>query len=235
MNESCSIMSAIVDSRDLVANRFCNTLVNLYRLKRLRTVVVKLLNQFDVAPMLSQTRREILSRYYDVHVGAYSYGGCLEFGRLPPNVSVGRYVSTASDFVVFRRNHPLDFISLHPFFYNKALGFVETDAFPHSPLVIEHDAWIGSRAIITPGCSRIGIGAVVAAGAVVTKDVPDFGIAMGVPAKVQRFRFGESVKARVLNSSWWMLSIEELRKSKDLMCNPYNEFRDWTMVSSPYS
>ena len=57
-----------------------------------------------------------------------------------------------------------------------------------TPLHIAGDVWIGSRAIILPGCRRIGHGAIIGAGAVVTKDVPDWAVVGGNPAKVIRYR-----------------------------------------------
>lgn len=57
-----------------------------------------------------------------------------------------------------------------------------------TPLHIAGDVWIGARAIILPGCKRIGHGAIVGAGSVVTKDVPDYAIVGGNPAKVIGFR-----------------------------------------------
>lgn len=59
---------------------------------------------------------------------------------------------------------------------------------PISPLTVEKDVWIGSRAIVLPGCARIGTGAIIGAGAVVTKDVPDWAIVGGNPATVMKFR-----------------------------------------------
>ncbi len=57
-----------------------------------------------------------------------------------------------------------------------------------TPLHIAGDVWIGSRAVILPGCKRIGHGAIVGAGAVVTKDIPDYAIVGGNPAKVLKYR-----------------------------------------------
>lgn len=57
-----------------------------------------------------------------------------------------------------------------------------------TPLHIAGDVWIGARAIILPGCQRIGHGSVIGAGSVVTKDVPDWAIVGGNPAEVIRFR-----------------------------------------------
>jgi virginiamycin A acetyltransferase len=100
-------------------------------------------------------------------------------------------------------------LSLHPFFYNSQLGFVAEDTITSSLLEIGHDAWIGERAIITPGCSRVGVGAVIGAGAVVTKDVPDFGVVAGNPAKLLRFRFPVDVQNLIRDSKWWERSVEE--------------------------
>lgn len=57
-----------------------------------------------------------------------------------------------------------------------------------TPLHVAGDVWIGARAIILPGCKRIGHGAIIGAGAVVTKDVPDYAIVGGNPAKVIKYR-----------------------------------------------
>lgn len=59
---------------------------------------------------------------------------------------------------------------------------------PDSPLEICDDVWIGARAIVLPGCTRIGAHSIIGAGAVVTKDVPDYAIVGGNPARVIRMR-----------------------------------------------
>lgn len=153
--------------------------------------------------MTSGTIRQILQTYHKVTVGTHSYGCCLIPGHLPPDVTVGRYVSMARQVSVFRRNHPLDRMSLHPYFYNAKLGVIDQDNIESVPLEIGHDAWIAEAVRITPGCRRIGIGAVVGTGAVVTKDVPDFAVVAGVPAKVVKFRFEPDRQRGILESRWW--------------------------------
>jgi serine acetyltransferase len=61
-----------------------------------------------------------------------------------------------------------------------------------------------------PGVSRVGDGAVIAAGAVVNKEVPPYAVVVGNPARVVRFRFSAPTIARLLASRWWEKSIQEI-------------------------
>jgi acetyltransferase-like isoleucine patch superfamily enzyme len=141
----------------------------------------------------------------------YSYGECFTPGAFPPGTIVGRYVSVADGVRAFSRNHPMRRLSLHPFFYNSALGYVPKDTIGSGSLEIGHDSWLGERAIITPGCRRVGIGAVVGAGAVVTRDVPNFAIVAGNPARLIIMRFADDLCDRILLSRWWELPISQIR------------------------
>ena len=77
---------------------------------------------------------------------------------------------------------------------------------------IGHDVWIGHGAIILPG-HNIGTGAVVAAGAVVTKDVPAYTIVAGNPARVIKRRFPEEIAARLTDLAWWDWNHDMLRQA----------------------
>jgi acetyltransferase-like isoleucine patch superfamily enzyme len=174
-------------------------------------------------PFFSATMRDIMAGRLGVSIGAYSYGACFVPGALPAGSRVGRYVSMAGAVRAFARNHPSERLSMHPFFYNQALGIVGEDTISSGRLTIEHDAWIGEGVILTPGCSRVGLGAVVGAGAVVTKDVPDFAICAGNPARVLRMRFDERVCDLIRQSQWWQRSIDELLGVLGSMTIPLDE------------
>lgn len=212
---------------DLRRSRLGPLIFHAYQWKRSRKICLRILMRVEGGQFYSATLRQILKTYHGVQVGAYSYGECMVPGSWPAGVSVGRYVSVAPDVRIFLRNHPYDRLSMHPFFYNRQLGWVEQDTIGSGTLTIEHDTWIGERVIITPSCRRIGLGAVVGAGSVVTKDVPDFAIVAGNPARILRFRFSEEICQMIRRSKWWEQSVEQCAKLLPEMVRPLgtNEWR----------
>jgi acetyltransferase-like isoleucine patch superfamily enzyme len=158
----------------------------------------------------SFTLRKLLLDRYGVYAGAYSYGQWTKPAAMPFGTVIGRYVSMANNVAIFTANHPYDRLSTAPFFFNASLGYLDSNSIANTACWVGHDAWIGYSAIITPSCSRIGIGAVVGAGAVVTKDVPDFAVVAGNPAKLLKYRFDEATRERVLESRWWERTLDNL-------------------------
>lgn len=188
-------------------------LLQLYRLRRLRGLVRRVCWRLEAGRFFSVTWRRILHETHGVSVGRYSYGAILMPGVLPPGSSVGNYCSVGQHLLVHRIDHPLDRPSLHPFFYNAVLGMLERDTIPDvtdNPLTIGHDVWIGDRVTILAGCRRIGNGAVLAAGAVVTHDVPPYTIVAGVPARTLRQRLDPARIQQLEESGWWERSLAEL-------------------------
>lgn len=127
-------------------------------------------------------------------IGAYSYIGCFVYITA---TKIGRYVSIANNVSIGQGEHQLNAISTSSRFYDH----------PWSVLVsrdceIGSDAWVGVDAVILRGV-KIGVGAVVAANAVVTRDVPAYAIVAGVPARLIKYRFAEATRAKLLESQWW--------------------------------
>ncbi len=125
-----------------------------------------------------------------VIVGRYSYGklNVSFFGAPNEALSIGDFCSIA-DGVKFicGGEHRMDTIMTFPF-EHRVFGRVE--AICKGPIVVEDDVWIGTNAVILSGVT-LGRGSVVAAGAVVGKDVPPYAIVGGIPAKIVKYRFSE--------------------------------------------
>jgi len=128
---------------------------------------------------------------------------------------IGSFTSIANNVVLGGGRHPMEWVGMSPVFYEgrdsvKAKFSTHRRA-PVERVVIGHDVWIGHSAIVLPGV-EISDGAVVGAGAVVTRQVPPYAIVAGNPARLIRYRFDESVVARLVASRWWKLNDAELHR-----------------------
>lgn len=154
--------------------------------------------------MTSLSLRRILADHHGVTVGNHSYGSLLVPGYADRGTTIGAYVSIGPGVRRFGAAHPLDDPCLHPYWYNPRLGLVgEENDVARTECWIGHGAWIGANSLILPGCTRIGIGAVVGAGSVVTHDVPDFAVVAGNPARELRLRLTQSKRDAILDARHW--------------------------------
>ncbi len=119
---------------------------------------------------------------------------------------IGNYVSIANNVSIGQGEHDLNRISLKAMFYKD--GY---DTLVPGECIIENDVWIGANAIILRGV-HIGNGAVIGAGAVVTKDVDNFEVVVGVPAKKIKERFSKDFQKRILKTEWWQKEPDEADK-----------------------
>lgn len=160
---------------------------------------------------------------YSLEMGAFSYAVSGYFFA----VKIGRYVSIGEQVQIGRHAHPMSWLSTSPVFYMHCKDVLDTDYYgtgdagpgdflSTSPNVelkiteIGNDVWIGHGAFILPGV-KIGNGAVVAAKAVVTKDVPPYAVVAGVPAKVVKQRFPDDVVEKLLQIQWWEYAYWDLK------------------------
>ena len=153
-----------------------------------------------------------------------------------PEAKIGKYCSLNQDAFVIRAdvgafcafgartainpsNHPIDWLSIHEFQYNPtAYGWIseynDVNRIERTPdmlprVSIGNDVWIGNGVNVLG--VNIGDGAVVAAGSIVTRDVPPYAIVAGSPATVRRYRFEDKIIERFLLAKWWELELEQIK------------------------
>ena len=206
----------------LIGN-FLFVLYGLCKQERIRGFISHIVLKLEGGQFYSLTIRRIFARYHNIEIGLYSYGGCFDLTNINPNTKIGRYCSFSIGVCILNANHPLTRTSLHPFFYFPNCGYVEKEAITRGSIEVGNDVWIGRNAIILPKVSRIGDGAVIGAGAIVAKDVPDFAVVAGNPARVIKFRFPEHIQETIRRSKWWDKDIEELEGNFEQFLHPLAE------------
>ena len=145
-------------------------------------------------------------------IGQYSY---VNYDSLIQNTIIGNYCSIAYGVKIGLGNHPTNQFTTSPLFYksdNSLQIKVVDDDFEfeeYKQILIGNDVWIGAGAIVLDGV-KIGDGAIVAAGTVVTKDVPPYSIVGGVPAKIIKFRFSDEKIDAIMKTNWWLKNPEEI-------------------------
>lgn len=132
---------------------------------------------------------------------------------------IGHYCSFGARSAINPFNHPRDWLSINEFQYHpKSFDWIEEyndfervsrdgEVFPR--VTIGSDVWIGHNVNVMGGVD-IGHGAIVAAGAVVTKDIPPYAIVAGMPGEIIRMRFPAETVERLITSAWWDLELAEL-------------------------
>ena len=156
------------------------------------------------------------ARVLNSHFDDYAY--CDRYADIA-NTTVGRFSNIAAFTRIGPTDHPYARAAQHHFIYRSSYYWDDAEDDPATfatratrRTVLGADCWIGHGAIIKPEVT-IGIGAIVASGAVVTKDVPPFHMVAGVPAAPLRPRFPAAVIERLLTLAWWEWDHASLRKA----------------------
>lgn len=151
-----------------------------------------------------------------VVIGDYTY---VNAGTLIGSGTIGKFCSIGYYCQIGMHEHPIHHLSTSPYTYGpgaeRRFGFKGAwEDFP-APPEIGSDVWIGSQSLILQRV-KIGHGAVIAGGSVVTKDVPPYMIVAGTPAKPIKPRFSEEQIEYLLKLKWWDMPLDELRGLRDL-------------------
>ncbi len=161
--------------------------------------------------------------YYDDPKGPEHFEANVlyHFDFIGDRLIIGKFCSIAAEvkFIMNGGNHATDWLTTYPF---PIFGHGWEAAMParwpmKGDTVVENDVWIGYGALITPGI-RIGNGAIIATGSVVTKDVPPYAIAGGNPASIIRMRFDASTVERFEKIRWWDWDAEKITRNVKAIC-----------------
>lgn len=168
---------------------------------------------------------------FPIDVGRGSYGAPKlhwSKGDFDHTLRIGAFCSIAEDvsiFVGIHGRHTIDYVSTYPLglIHGRARGKVPSATTKGNLGVrIGNDVWIGRGAMIMSGVT-IGDGAVVAARAVVTKDVPAYSVVGGVPAKIVKPRFPASIVEKLLRLRWWDWTDETIAQRLLFFSTPHFE------------
>ncbi|PSK94456.1 hypothetical protein B0I18_101612 [Taibaiella chishuiensis] len=152
----------------------------------------------------------------DFSIGDYSHiSGPINYIEA---AHIGKHCSIARQCVIGVSGHPYDWATTCPIIHIPYYGFIDENV--HQPqkdaVVVGHDVWVGINAIISRGV-KIGNGAVIAAGAVVTKDVEPYAIVGGTPAKLIKYRFRKEIIDALQKMQWWDWDDAKLKQEAKYM------------------
>lgn len=176
-----------------------------------------------------ETQTNVVAPFYlhDVTLGRYSY---IAKNCSITNTEIGRFCSIGPNFCCGLGIHPTNGISTSPMFYStvkqNGMTLCEENKIQESKrTVIGNDVFIGANVTVLDGV-HVADGSVIGAGAVVVSDIPPYAIAVGVPAKVVKYRFDEPTIAQLLEKQWWNGDEDDLREVEKSFWNVDEFLRD---------
>lgn len=195
-----------------------------WKLKRRFHGIVRFDKTVSISPNSSFEGANSIGRH-SVFSGRMGYGSYLCMNcRIVGNI--GRFTSISDEVAYHPGHHPYTFpyATTSPMFYSlrkqAMYTFARRQVYDeiHAPIEIGNDCWIGPRTVLVGGIT-IGDGAVILAGAVVTKDVPPYAMVGGIPARVIKYRYDQETIDWLLKVRWWDKPLEWLQANWELMCD----------------
>lgn len=198
-----------------------NVICSIYKHSNIliRKLIEKCIKKIDGGEFSSIKLRKLYKEIYGVEIGLGTYG-CFHQDKYKHIKNIGNYTSIASGLDYFSRNHPIEYASTHPYFYNTNLKKVKENKIKYNNLVIGNDVWIGKDVKITNKCKYIGNGAIIGAGTIVTKNIEPYDIVVGIPGKTIKKRFDNETIDLLEKSKWYEMNIDELMNFQKYIDNP---------------
>lgn len=241
---SCQISNSTLGAGSIIGESSSITsseigdIVNVMSLSRISNSVI---NNYVTVHNKCSVSKSVLKEHVAIYdgnilhaadIGRYSY---FASGSQVSMAKFGSFCSIGPHLICGYGDHPTDFVSTSPVFFSTGkqcgVSFSDEDLFAErKEILVGHDVWIGARVFIRDGI-KIGNGAIIAAGSVVVKDVPEYAIVGGVPAQIIRYRFTEKMIDQLLKLTWWDWNESKLRHAqKYFASNDINSFIDWSLT-----
>lgn len=170
----------------------------------------------------------------NVSVGNATYGMLQVqslFEQEGEKLIIGNYVSIAPGVqFLLGVNHQINTFTTFPL-YSRFIERSAIDAINKGPLIVEDEVWIGTDAILFSGI-KVGKGAIISAGAIVTKDVPPYSIVGGCPAKLIKYRFSEDIIAELMSISLNEMPLEWIKKNIETLYTEIKSVEDVKKIKS---
>ncbi len=192
-------------------------------------------SRVDYSNLAGHVRVNRMNHIYKTSLGSHTYTGQ---NTVIMDAKIGNFCSIAWNITIGAAEHDFNKITTHAFLYNQYDHIrpeEKDEAYDRfeKEIVIGNDVWIGANAIILRGVN-VSDGAVIGAGAVVTKDVPPYAIVAGNPAKVIKYRFSDEMIKELLELKWWNFTDDKIQElypyfDKDLTIESLKELKEKVM------
>lgn len=201
--------------------RYLNYLISIFSLRKIVYKDISLFSYWDKkSDFTKYTRLGSHVRLLNSQLGKYTR---ISKGCSIVYTKIGNFCSVAGNVQIGAGRHPLNYLSTNQVFYNfnklQNKWVHKIDFQENLQINIGSDVWIGTDSFIMGGVN-IGHGAVIGAKSLVTKDIPPYAIAVGMPAKVIKYRFPPEVIEKLLKIKWWDFDDATIEQHIELFREP---------------